>query len=89
MRQKVNDRPVSRVPLPRRPPETEVEDLGRAVPSEAEVRGLEVAMDDALLIPRLKAFGDLLRDGNGFIDGDRAGIERQAQNPARTPRAGL
>ncbi len=50
----------------------EVEDLDRAVPGELEVRGLEVAMDDALLMRGLQAFGNLLRDGNSFVDGDRA-----------------
>ena len=42
--------------------ETEVEHLHRAVGADLDVRRLEIAMDDALLVRRLERVGDLPRD---------------------------
>ena len=44
------------------------------VPSGAhlDVRGLEIAMDDPLLVRRFERLGDLLRDGQRFVERDRA-----------------
>ena len=41
----------------------EVEHLHGAVGADLDVRGLQVAMDDALLVRRFQRVGDLLRDG--------------------------
>ena len=42
--------------------ETEVEHLHRAVGADFDVRGLQIAMDDALLVRGFERVGDLLRD---------------------------
>ena len=55
--------------------ETEVEDLDRAFLGELQVRRFEIAMDDALLVRGLEAFGDLLGDGDGFAGGDRTALQ--------------
>ncbi len=52
--------------------ETEVQHLHRAVTSHLDVRGLQIAMDDPLLVRRLERLGDLLRDGQRFVERDRA-----------------
>ena len=36
-----------------------------------DVGGLQIAMDDALLVRRFERLGDLLRDGQRLIDGNR------------------
>ena len=46
--------------------------LHGAVGPHLDVRGLEIAMDDPLLVRRFEGLGNLLRDGQGFVDGDRA-----------------
>jgi hypothetical protein len=40
----------------------EVEHLHRPITSHFDVRRLQVAVDDALLVGRLEGFSDLLRD---------------------------
>ena len=47
------------------------------VPSESDfdVRGLEVAMDDALLVRRFEGVRDLLGDGQRFVERDGAACE--------------
>jgi hypothetical protein len=52
--------------------ESEIEDLDRAIRSELDIRGLQIAMDNAPLVRRFERFGDLLRDWQHLIDGDRA-----------------
>ena len=39
------------------------------------VGGLQVAVDDALVVGLLESLGDLLRDLEGFVDGDGAPCE--------------
>ena len=51
--------------------QAEVEDLHLAVVSDLDVGGLEVAMDDAAFVRLFKGLGDLLRDRDGLIDGNR------------------
>jgi hypothetical protein len=46
----------------------EVEDLHRAVRADHDVGGLEIAVDDVLLMRRFERIGDLLRDGQCLID---------------------
>jgi hypothetical protein len=48
--------------------ETEVEHFHRAVLADFDVGGLQIAMNDALLMRRLEGLGDLSCDGQGFID---------------------
>ena len=52
--------------------QAEVEHLHVAVGCELDVRRLEVAVDDPLLVRFLERFGDLPRDGQGHVDGNRA-----------------
>ncbi len=52
--------------------ETEVQHLRPAVGTDFDVRGLEVAMNDALLVRRFEPLGDLLRDGHRLVNRDRA-----------------
>ena len=51
--------------------EPEVQHLHRPVRAQLDVRGLEIAMDDALLVRGFKRFGDLFRDRQRFVDRDR------------------
>ena len=51
--------------------QAEVQHLHRAVRSHLDVRRLQVAMDDALLVRRFERLGDLLRDGQRLVDRDR------------------
>ena len=48
--------------------ETEVEHLDLPVRRHLDVRRLEVAVDDALLVRLLERLGDLLRDGDRLVD---------------------
>ena len=59
--------------------EAEVEHLDLAVGRELHVRGLEVAVDDALLVRGLERLGDLARDRDRFVDGDRPALEPLCQ----------
>jgi hypothetical protein len=52
-----------------------VEDLDVALGCHANVRGLEVPVDDALLVSRLESFSDLPRDSERLVDRDRAALE--------------
>ncbi len=47
--------------------QAEVEDLGLSFYGSFDVLGLEIAVDDALLVGFLQRFRDLLRDGKAFI----------------------
>ena len=49
----------------------EVEHLHGPVASQLDVRGFEIAVDDALLVRRFEGLGDLLRDRQRLIDGNR------------------
>ena len=51
--------------------QTEVEHLDRAVGRDLDVRGLQVAMDDALLVRGFEGLGDLTRDRQGFVQRNR------------------
>ena len=66
--------------------QTEVEHLHRAIGPHLDVRGLEIAVDDPLLVRRFERLGDLLRDRQRLVDGDRslrdAIGERRALRPA-------
>ena len=52
--------------------QAEVQHLDRAIGSQLDVRGLEIAMDDPLLVCRFERFGNLLRDGQRLVERDRA-----------------
>ena len=58
--------------------QAEVQHLHRAVRSHFDVRGFEIAMNDALLVRGFQGLRDLLRDGQRFIERDRA-----ARDPLR------
>ena len=67
----------SRTHEPRRPRihrlrEPEVEHLHRAVTADLDVGGLQIAMDDALLVRRFERLGDLSGDRQRLVDRDRA-----------------
>ncbi len=62
--------------------QAEVEDLDVAVPADEEVLGLQVPMDDALLVRRGETPGNLERVVHGLLLGDRAGVELPAQRLA-------
>ena len=55
--------------------ETEVEDLHLAVRRQLHVRGLEVAVDDALLVRLLERLGDLPRDWQRLVRCDRSPLQ--------------
>ena len=68
-------RHVRAAPSPRRLHrlrQPEVEHLHRAVGAHLDVRGLQIAMDDALLVRGFERVGDLLRDRQRFVERDRA-----------------
>ena len=50
--------------------EAEVRDPHAAAPVEHDVRGLEVAVEDALLVRRVQARAELARDLDGLVDGE-------------------
>jgi hypothetical protein len=52
--------------------DAEIEDLDRAAPGDEEVRGLDVAMHDALRVSGLECVGDLLAQPDHFLDRQRA-----------------
>ena len=52
--------------------EAEIENLDHAGGREFDVGRLQIAMDDAILVGRFQAFGDLPRDGDGFFERQRA-----------------
>ena len=61
-------RPRLRVRELRQP---EVEHLHRAVGRDLDVRRLQIAMDDPLLVRRFERLGDLLRDRQRFVERNR------------------
>ena len=52
--------------------ESEVEHLDAAVGADLDVGGLEIAMDDALIVRGLERFSDLPRHRDRLVDGQRA-----------------
>ena len=56
----------------RRLGEAEVQNFHRAIVPHLDVRGFQIAVDDPLLVRGFERLGDLLRDGQGLIDRDRA-----------------
>ena len=50
----------------------EVQHLHRSVGSQLDIRGLQIAVNDALLVRRFEGFRDLLRDGQRLVERDRA-----------------
>ena len=52
--------------------QTEVEHLHRAVGADLDIRGLQIAVDDALLVRRFERLGDLLRDRQRLVERNRA-----------------
>ena len=52
---------------PRELRESEVEDLHDAVRRDHDVRGLQIAMDDAAFVRGFERGGDLSRDAEGFL----------------------
>ena len=65
-----DDRAVAGVAGPRLR-QAEVEHLDLAVARELDVRRLQVAVDDALVVGLLERFGDLLGDLERLVDRDR------------------
>ena len=71
--------------------QAEVEHLHRAVRPDLDVRGLQVPVDDAVLVRCLECLGDLFRDRQRLFDRDRAAREslrrdrrlRRAPSPGR------
>ena len=67
---------VASPPLPpiglQRLREAEVQHLHRAVGSQLHIRGLEIAVDDPLLVGGFERFGDLPRNRERFLDGNRS-----------------
>ena len=51
--------------------QSEIQHLHRAIRPQLDVRGLQVAVDDALFMRRFEGFGDLPGDGQCFVDGKR------------------
>ena len=51
--------------------QTEVEHFDRAVVTQLDIRGLEIAVDDAVLVRGLERLGDLPGDGHQFRPGHR------------------
>ncbi len=61
----------------------EVEHLDLAVGRDLDVRGLEVAVDDALLVRFPERLGDLPRKGERLVDGNRSALQPLGQVLAR------
>ena len=51
--------------------QSKVQDLYYAVWPHLDVGGFEIAVNDALLVCRVKRIGDLLRDGERFVERNR------------------
>ncbi len=56
-------------PFPRQP---EVQHLHRAVGFDLDIRGLEIAIDDPLLVRGLERLGDLFGDRQRLVEWDAA-----------------
>ena len=66
--------------------QSEVQHLHRAVGAHLDVRGLEIAMNDPLLVGGLQGFGDLPRDRQRVVERERpAGDRRASRRPRRVP----
>lgn len=61
----------TRLPLVERLREAEIEHLHCAVAAHPDVRGLEIAMDDPLLVCGFECLGDLRGDGQRFVERHR------------------
>ncbi|HYN06077.1 MAG TPA: hypothetical protein VES67_01680, partial [Vicinamibacterales bacterium] len=59
--------------------ETKIEHLHRAVVAHLDVRGFEIAVNDARVVRGFERFGDLTRDGEGFVEWERAACETLRQ----------
>src|SRR6186713_2459242 len=59
--------------------EAEVENLHLPFGGDLDVRGLEVPMDDALLVRLLQGLRDLPRDGESLVERDPASLESLRQ----------
>ena len=64
--------------------ETEVEDLDLALRRQLHVRGLQVAVDDALLVGLLQGLGDLLREADRLVERDGPRFSRSARSSPST-----
>ena len=67
-RRGVRDRPRTGAHRVDRLGQAEVEDLDGAVRPHLDVRGLQIAVDDPLLVRSFERLRDLLRDGQGFVE---------------------
>ena len=67
--------------------QSEVQHLHRAIVADLDVGGLQIAMDDALLVRGLERLGDLLRDRQCLVDWNRALSQfgRRASAPRPVP----
>ena len=67
--------------------QAEVEHLHRAVVPHLDVGGLQVAVDDPLLVRGFERIGDLLRDRQRLVErhGAAARSDRRASVPRRVP----
>ena len=65
--------------------QAEVEHLHRAVGAHLDVRRLQVAVDDALLVRGLERVGDLPRDRQGVLERNRAARNALRQSPRPPP----
>ena len=63
--------------------EPEVEQLDHALGRDANVRGLEVAVNDAGLVRRLEPLGDLPTHVDGLVDGQRSALQPRLEVLAR------
>ena len=61
------------------PRQSEVEDLHRPVGHEPDVRGLQIAVDDFLLVRGLQTERDLPGDLDGFFGGHRSALNSRCQ----------
>jgi len=61
---------------------TEVEDLDLAVGCHANVRGLQIAVNDAALVRGLESLGDLSADADDLVHGDRPACQPGVQSLA-------
>ena len=61
---------------------TEVEDLDLAVGRQANVRGLQIAVNDAALVRGLESLGDLSADADDLVHRDRRACQPRVQSLA-------
>ncbi len=59
--------------------EPEVEHLDHALVGELDVGGFEVAVDDARFVRGLQRLGDLQRDREGLVDGNRTTADARGE----------